>query len=483
MAAFATPLVERLKASGGTESAGFLNDIVDQLWPHINIAAGRMTKEIVEPMLASMLPGPLSTLRFSKIDLGNVPMRFSQVDVHKTDNEGIKLDMDLDWDGQCDIDLEGKMVPKLGIEKVHIHGRLSVLLSPLTDIIPLIGAAQVAFINPPTLKLDFAHAANIADCFLIEKAVRKVILNIIGSMAVLPNRYLVKLDGNLDWFKAYQHHLGVLRLTVDKATEINGPKKSGAKRLLDKIIKDIPDCFCQVSVGAEEMWRTKTVKNDHNPTWNETHDFLITDFDQVIAVDVDDDDLVGDDDIGLASTTVKDILLEGGTHELELIHNGEPTGSKIVLHAQFFNFVPEVDALKAAESQGEGQICGLATVLIASALGLEGNRSDLNPSVKVTWGASEFQTPIKSYSLGMDIFNPNFDTAFRIPVTLDMVNNASSFKLALMNKTDEAGAIEIPFADILEAPGMIKADAFDVGSGATVRASISLRGLQHAPLH
>lgn len=72
-----------------------------------------MTKEIVEPMLTSMLPGPLSTLRFSKIDLGNVPMRFSQVDVHKTDNEGIKLDMDLDWDGQCDIDLEGKMVPKL----------------------------------------------------------------------------------------------------------------------------------------------------------------------------------------------------------------------------------------------------------------------------------------------------------------------------------------------------------------------------------
>ncbi|KAI8305694.1 hypothetical protein K4K59_012019 [Colletotrichum sp. SAR11_240] len=459
MATMATPLVERLKASGGAESAGFLNDIVDQMWPHINIAAGRMTKEIVEPMLASMLPGPLSTLRFVKIDLGNVPMRFSQVDVHKTDNEGIKLDMDLDWDGQCDIDLEGKMVPKL------------------------IGAAQVAFINPPTLKLDFAHAANIADCFLIEKAVRKVILNIIASMAVLPNRYLVKLDGNLDWFKAYQHHLGVLRLTVDKATEINGPKKSGAKRLLDKIIKDIPDCFCQVSVGAEEMWRTKTVKNDHNPVWNETHDFLITDFEQVIAIDVDDDDLVGDDDVGLASTTVKDILLQGGTHELELIHNGEPTGAKIILHAKFFNFVPEVDALKAAESQGEGQICGLATVLIASALGLEGNRSDLNPSVKVTWGASEFQTPIKSYSPGMDIFNPNFDTAFRIPVTLDMVNNASSFKLALMNKTDETGAIEIPFSDILEAPGMIKADAFDVGSGATVRASISLHGLQHAPLH
>ncbi|KAF9871592.1 c2 domain-containing protein [Colletotrichum karsti] len=478
----ATALVEKLTASGGTESAGFLNDIVEQLWPHINIAAGRMTKEIVEPMLASMLPGPLSTLRFVKIDLGNVPMRFSAVDVHKTDNEGIKLDMDLDWDGQCDIDLEGKMVPKLGIEKVHVHGRLSVLLSPLTDIIPLIGAAQVAFINPPTLKLDFAHAANIADCFLIEKAVRKVILNIISSMAVLPNRYLVKLDGNLDWFKAYQPHLGVLRLTVDKATGINGPKKSGAKRLLDKLIKDVPDCYCSVTVGAEETWRTKTVKDNREPVWDETHDFLVTDFDQIIALDVDDEDLVGDDDIGLASTTVKQILLDGGTHELDLVHNGEPTEAKITIRAEFYNFVPEAGALTASEALGDGQICGLATVLVGSALGLEGNRSDLHPSVKVTWGKSEFQTPVKTYSPGTDIFNPNFDTAFRIPVTPDMVGAGESFRIVLMNKTDETGAVEIPFSEVLEAPDMVRADAFDVGSGASVRASISLRGLQHAPV-
>ncbi|KAF6802067.1 c2 domain-containing protein [Colletotrichum sojae] len=476
-------LVDKLTASGGTESAGFLNDIIVQLWPHINIAAGRMTKEIVEPMFEKMLPGPLATLKFVKIDLGHVPMRFSEVDVHKTDNDGIKLDMDLDWEGTCDIELEGKMVPKLGIEHVHLKGRLSVLLCPLTNIIPLIGAAQVAFINPPTLKLDFTNAANIADCFLIEKTVRKVILDIVAGMAVLPNRYLVKLDANNDWFKAYQPHLGVLRLTVEKATGITGPKKSGAKRLLDKIIKDVPDCFCTVNVGAEEQWRTSVKKDNHDPVWNETHDFLVADFDQTIALDVDDDDLVGDDDIGIACTTVKDILLNGGTHELDLIHKGEVTNAKITLHAEFFNFVPEVEALTAAESQGEGEICGLATVLVASALGLQGNRDELKPSVKVTWGASEFSTPVKAYSPGTDIFNPTFDSAFKIAATRDMLSNPSSFKIALMNSTDESGAVEIPFNEVLEAPGMVKAESFDVGSGATVRASISLRGLKHAPVN
>src|SRR5262245_28237672 len=94
-----------------TRTTGFLNDIVAQLWPNINAAGSRMTKEIVEPMFASMLPGPLATLHFVKLDLGSTPMRLSKVDVHKTENQGIKLDMDLDWDGKCDIELEGKMVP------------------------------------------------------------------------------------------------------------------------------------------------------------------------------------------------------------------------------------------------------------------------------------------------------------------------------------------------------------------------------------
>lgn len=90
--------------------AGFLNDIIEQLWPNINVAGCRMVKEIVEPMFATMLPGPLASLKFVKLDLGNVPIRVSKVDVHKTDNAGIKLDMDVTWDGQSDIDLDGKMV-------------------------------------------------------------------------------------------------------------------------------------------------------------------------------------------------------------------------------------------------------------------------------------------------------------------------------------------------------------------------------------
>jgi hypothetical protein len=77
-------------------------------------------------MLEAMLPAPLSNLRFVKLDFGPTPLRMSNVDVHRTDLEGIKLDMDLDWDGKCDFELDGKMVPKIV--------RTLIRLSPIASI-------------------------------------------------------------------------------------------------------------------------------------------------------------------------------------------------------------------------------------------------------------------------------------------------------------------------------------------------------------
>lgn len=84
-----------------------------QLWPNICVAGAQIAKDTVEPILATTLPGPLSSLKFVKLDLGQVPIRFSNVDVHKSTAEGIKLDMDMEWESVCDIELDGARVPKI----------------------------------------------------------------------------------------------------------------------------------------------------------------------------------------------------------------------------------------------------------------------------------------------------------------------------------------------------------------------------------
>lgn len=126
---------------------GFLNDIVENLWPNICVAGADMTKQIVEPMFATMLPAPLNSLHFEKIDLGHEPLKLGNVDVHKAENGAIKLDLDVEWDSKCDIELNGTMVPKIGIEHVKLRGRLSIMLGPLTNVIPLVEPPTFLFVS------------------------------------------------------------------------------------------------------------------------------------------------------------------------------------------------------------------------------------------------------------------------------------------------------------------------------------------------
>ena len=84
------------------EHLGFLTDIMKQLWGYIKVAGAASIKETVEPMFKDMMPGPLSGLHFTKIDLGTIPIRMDNVVVHKVDpkNNMLQFDMDLVWDGR-----------------------------------------------------------------------------------------------------------------------------------------------------------------------------------------------------------------------------------------------------------------------------------------------------------------------------------------------------------------------------------------------
>ncbi|KAK3713005.1 hypothetical protein LTR37_008690 [Vermiconidia calcicola] len=477
-------LVEKLTAEGTGEPAGWLNELVAQLWPNVNVAGSRMVKDIVEPMFKTMLPGPLSSLHFTKIDFGHVPFKFSNVKVTKTEVDGIKLDLNVDWEGRCDIELDADMMPALGVESVQLHGRLSVLLCPLINIIPLIGAAQVSFVNPPLLKLDFTGAANVADFSAIDGAVRDTILGIINSMLTLPNCYLVKLDANNDYFKTYHYPLGIVRITVEQAWGFAEESKGAAKKFFHKLTRAHPDCFAKVDVGAEGSWETTVKNNTVKPSWDETHDFVVSDFDQCIKVSVEDHDVNSNDEVGLGVTTVRELLLAGGKQELVMMHEDEETDGRVSIACQFFRFENSSSSFSASNHKGDGLLCGLATVLIASANGIKGQRDQLTPSVVVTWGSKHrFQTGVKTDAPGTDINNPAWDYCCRMPVSTDMVGGrAEPFRFALMNGEKELGGLEVPFADVQNAPNGVLQSTFAVSDGTSIRASICLRGIVSATM-
>jgi Ca2+-dependent lipid-binding protein len=299
-------------------------------------------------------------------------------------------------------------------------------------------------------------------------------------MFTLPNRYLLKLDANTDYFKTFHYPLGMLRLTVDKAWGFGEEAKSSTRKLFNKLTRAAPDCYAKVEVGAEP-WKTTTRNNTNRPNWSETHDFVVSDFDQAVRIDVKDEDLNGDDDVGVAVTTVRDLLLANGHQELPLLDNktDAETDGRVSISAQFFKFVPEAGSLTSSDHKGDGRLSGIATILIASAYNVPGQREALKPSIVVTWGKEKrFQTAVKSDAPGTDINNPSFDQAFSLPITTDLVGGSpDDFRIALLDGEKEIGAVDVPFKTVADASDKVLQQKFDLGNGATVRVGFRLRGI------
>lgn len=303
----------------------------------------------------------------------------------------------------------------------------------------------------------------------------KVVQSIMGGMAVLPNRFLVKLDAKNDWFKTFQFPLGILNLHVESGSNLGESKKG--KNFLKKLMHDEVDCYVDATLGAE-TWRTKTIDNSRNPKWNETHGYLLSDHDQVVTVEVSNEDTATSDDaLGKATVTVKDLLLSGGSHELALTHNEQPTDARIRIRGQFMEFVADPASLS---SQGEGTH-GILSVLVASVHHIKGDREALKPSVKVVWGESNFRTAIKTDSPGADVQNPSFDVAYTVPLTASVtVSGASPVRLVLMDGETEAGSVDVPLEQVLGAPDMFLAQDFQLQNGAIIRAAVVVRGTRAA---
>jgi hypothetical protein len=209
---------------------------------------------------------------------------------------------------------------------------------------------------------------------------------------------------------------------------------------------------------------------------------VVTDFDQCITVTIQDHDIGSDDEVGLAVTTVKEILTAGGAQELRLLHKGEEIDGRVSIRSQFYHLEADASSFSSSDHRNEGRLCGLVSILVAGATGIKGHREELSPSIVVTWGEKHrFQTAVKTDAPGTDINNPTFDQNFRVPVTTDMVGTgANSFRISCLNKGVEIGGMDVPFSTLLEAPNMTLQDSFDIGGGTRVRASICLRGMKAA---
>ena len=441
----------------------------------MSIAGAEIVKDSVEPSFQD-LPGPLSSLHFEKIDLGSTPIAFDRIGVHTKDSDSIKLDIDVAWDGNCDIRLRANVLGSFGVRSIKLNGRLSVLMSPLIDKLPLVSAIQVAFINPPHIELDFTGAAQIADLSIIDDTIRSTIHQTLAEMMVLPNRMLTKMDLTSTIFDAYQEPQGIARLTI-----VGGGGFKVQGRLLNR---DVPDVFVKTTLGSSPTWKSSTKSNTTNPVWDESKDFILSDDDQLITVDAyDSDDLSSHDDLGIASITVGDLLLENRMKNLQLKKKGKVTGAHIMVNLSgIYSFVPDLMSFESPEFEGPGALCGLLTILVAQAFNIPVAKEDANVYVKARWGEKEYATAAVVDAAGVDALNPSFDVPFLCPLTQELAATKEDVVFTVMNGTDVIGTADVPFSTLVDSPGMMVTAKTTVGDkGAMLQFRVILRGLLLSP--
>ncbi len=437
------------------------------LWPYINVSAAKLVKEIVEPMFENLLPGPLKSTKFLKIDLGKNPITLDRADVHTRSKDSIKLDIDISWDGLSDIQLQSPMIGKYGVRRVGLTGRLSVIMQPLMPVMPVVGAIQVSFLNPPTITMDFTGIADIADVSMLKNRIRKIINQVVANLFVLPNRLLVPISPAFDFFASVIPILGIVRLKVESGS---GFKSTG------RILKDVPDMYTKISLGGEESQRTKTINNKNDPVWNTSFDFLYCDPQQLIHLHAWEDDVTGDDDSGGAIFPVSHLLdAPDNRREVGLLFNGEPTGSTITIAAE----VHELSSLKTnfdvpSSPPGPHTMAGLMTVIVAGAYGIP-DSPDLATFCKISIGPElELRTCQVTKMPMIDPRTPSYNFIHRMPLTHETLAQQPEVKFELMDGARPLGSAVVKFIDVLDAHEMKMRADLEMEHGAKLKVCVIL---------
>lgn len=433
------------------ERAEWINQIMFQMWPNINHYAQDMIKTVVEPKLQETLANyKVTGFQFDKLRLGTIPPRIGGIKVYDKyiSRREIMMDIDLCYAGDCDISFRLKGVSG-GVKDFQIQGMMRVIMKPLIPTIPLIGGLQIFFLNNPSIDFNLVGAIDVLDIPGISDIVRKVIIEQISNMMVLPNMLPIVLSDVIPApLVKMPQPKGVLRLQLVQAVEL-------MKMDVGIMGKGKSDPYVIVTVGASQ-YRTKTIDNTVEPKWDEWCDFIIFEpNDQLVNLHVYDQDDVGskDDDLGKASLELNNVVNNGELDvwkKLEGVKHG-------TIHVRLFwyELSENADDLKAAQDElKELKVTSANSSLVVLYLDSLQNLPDAKPNVRpdpvVTITAV---SNTKSTGIQFRTNSPVYEQGFSFLIH-NPRNDVVSFKVTDSKSKLDLGVFDFSLNSLLKRPDL-----------------------------
>uniref|UniRef100_A0A8C4VZX9 Extended synaptotagmin 1 n=1 Tax=Gopherus evgoodei TaxID=1825980 RepID=A0A8C4VZX9_9SAUR len=254
------------------EKAEWLNKILAQAWPFFGQYMEKLLVENIAPMIRASNTH-LQTFAFTKVDMGEKPLRVMGVNVHTGQNKKqILLDLTISYVGDVHIDVEvKKFFCKAGVKGMQLHGVLRVILEPLIGDMPIVGALTMFFIRRPTLDINWTGMTNLLDIPGLSSLSDSMIMDSIAAFLVLPNRLLVPLVPNLHDVAQLRSPLprGIVRVHLREARDLQSKDK-----YVKGLIEGKSDPYALVRVGTQ-VFTSQVIDESLNPAWNETYEFVV----------------------------------------------------------------------------------------------------------------------------------------------------------------------------------------------------------------
>ncbi|KAF7644726.1 hypothetical protein LDENG_00216740 [Lucifuga dentata] len=328
------------------ERVEWLNKTVKQMWPFICQFVDKLFRETIEPAVRGANPH-LSSFCFTKIDMGDKPLRVNGVKVYteNVDKRQIIMDLQISFVGNTAIDVEiKKYYCRAGIKSIQLHGVMRVVMEPLLGDMPLIGAVSVFFLKKPLLDINWTGLTNMLDIPGVNGLCDNIIQDIIYSFLVLPNRLTIPLVGEEQLAQLrFPVPQGVLRIHLLEAQDLLGKDK-----FLGGLIKGKSDPYGVIEVG-NQLFQSKVIHETVNPKWNEVYETLVYDYAaQNLNIEVFDEDTDKDDFLGSLMLDMTELQKERKVDEWFMLE-GVSTG-KLHLKLEWLSLLSTPEKLDQALS-------------------------------------------------------------------------------------------------------------------------------------
>ncbi|XP_016050020.2 extended synaptotagmin-2 isoform X2 [Erinaceus europaeus] len=368
-----------------TERAEWLNKTVKHMWPFICQFIEKLFRETIEPAVRGA-NAYLNTFSFTKVDVGQQPLRINGVKVYteNVDKRQIILDLQISFVGNCEIDLEIKRYfCRAGVQSIQIHGTMRVILEPLIGDMPLVGALSIFFLRKPLLEINWTGLTNLLDIPGLNGLSDSIILDIISNYLVLPNRVTVPLVSEVQIAQLrFPVPKGVLRIHFLEAQDLQGKDT-----YLKGLVKGKSDPYGVIRVG-NQIFQSKVIKENLCPKWNEVHEALVYEHPgQELEIELFDEDPDKDDFLGSLMIDLTEVEKERLLDEWFTLD--EVPRGKLHLKLEWLTLVPHaahldqvlMDIRADKDQANDGLSSSLLILYLDSARNLPSNPLEFNPDV------------------------------------------------------------------------------------------------------